>query len=656
MATWCLKKEQANTFKKALIDGTINPEKLVTFPSSAERRDFFAGIIGAQDAAHVNALFESKLLLKNQQRGIINWAKQVSGMNIKEQLDIVSKVEKLTEVLNPANEGAFLEDFVASRLGVNISMEEAGKISELAKITSEKKTTMLGLPRRKNLGNATDSEMDYGRARVAFGNYVNDLKSEAGKKSITEQLKPGKWGELVVKGAGVAKSLKAAFDNSGLLRQQLPVLWSYPGRWAKNAYKSFKDIWDTFGGKAVMDEIKADIFSRPNCQDYIKDKVAVGTIEESYPQSKLIEKTPGLGKVYEASENAFTGLAYRNRADLYDLYKDIAQKSGIQETTGIGLGKLVNSLTGRGDLGKLEPVASVVNNVLFSPRLLKSHIDVLTMHLLDPNVSTFVKKQAAVNLLKIVMGSAATLALADAISPGSVEKDPRSSDFLKIKVGDTRYDVSGGMGSVITLTARILYAMAGKEAIKSSTTGLLSKLNTGEFGAPTSLDLVYNFFENKSSPAASVIVDLLRGEMFGGEKPTVVGETKNLFTPLIYTTYEELKKASSANMLLSLIADGVGLNVSAYSTDVDWSQNLTADFQGFKDRVGDTRFKKANDKFNQKFTDWFAKMGTNKAFQALTNEVKQKIITNKKNTFKTEIFRENGYLPQRFPAERLPRF
>jgi uncharacterized membrane protein len=75
MATWCLPKEQANKFKQALKDGTINPQKMIDM-TTQERRDFLASIIGDRDAAHANALFENKMLNKNVMKGLVTWAKR----------------------------------------------------------------------------------------------------------------------------------------------------------------------------------------------------------------------------------------------------------------------------------------------------------------------------------------------------------------------------------------------------------------------------------------------------------------------------------------------------------------------------------------------------------------------------------------------------
>ncbi|WP_460315408.1 hypothetical protein, partial [Staphylococcus aureus] len=91
---------------------------------------------------------------------------------------------------------------------------------------------------------------------------------------------------------------------------------------------------------------------------------------------------------------------------------------------------------------------------LFSAKFLKSNIDTLTAHQFNMKLSKYARKQAALNTLKIVGGIAATLAIADQLWPGSVNWDPRSSDFGKIRIGKVRFDISGGMSSLVVLAAR----------------------------------------------------------------------------------------------------------------------------------------------------------------------------------------------------------
>lgn len=552
MANFCLVPHLAEQFKKDIVSGKIDPEKLASM-TSAERHAFFADSLGEDNATKVNALFESKLLLKNQQQGMVNWARKIMGQSPATKQDIISKIQRLDKVLSPKEQSAFLEELASQRLGTHITYEEASKITDLSKKIEETKTAM----------ESGGDRMEYGRAVVDLQHYVADLKGQANRFTLGDLKNPGKAAlKAIDTVAGNAKAIKASLDNSAVFRQGWKTLLTHPGIWQKNARQSFVDLFKTFGKDEVMRELNADIVSRPTYDLMKKAKLDVGITEEAFPTA-LPEKIPVLGRIYKASENAFTAFVHRTRADVFDKYIEIAKKSNVELTDGElqSIGKLVNSLTGRGNLGRAEPAASVVNNLFFSPRMLKAHIDTLTQPITGAGGSNFVRKQAAINLVKIIAGTAAILATAKALKKDSVDFDPRSSDFGKIRIRDTRFDVSGGMSSLVTLASRLVTL-----STKSSTTGKVSKLNSGDFGAQTGTDAVYNFFENKLSPAAAVVRDILKGQDFNGNKPTVKGELNNLFTPLPVTTYLELKKnPNSANILISMIADALGIATNTYS-------------------------------------------------------------------------------------------
>jgi len=559
---YCLPKFAADVFKQKLVSGEINPDKLASL-TSEERNSFFSSFLGEANAKNVNTLFESKLLLKNQQSGMIEWAKTVGGMKPEALRDFVDRVNKMTEVLNPTNKQSFLEDLAAHKLGIKtVSLEEATKITQLAEKVAEAKKAMEGGPRRVD-GVATESELAYGKLRTEFSNYVADLKLKANQMTIMERLQPQNLGQNVVDLAGTTKALKASFDNSAIGRQGWKVMMTNPKIWMENSVKSFADLANQIGDKPVMDLVNADIVSRPNYSLMQKAKLAVGTLEEAYP-THILEKVPVLGRLYKASQTAYEAFMYRTRADLFDKYIDIAQKSGVDISDKVQLesiGRMVNSLTGRGQLGAAEKVAVPLNNIFFSPRNLMSHIDILTAAQFQKGVTPFVRKQAAINLLKIIGGTALVLGGAKAFIPDSVEFDPRSADFGKIKIGDTRFDVSGGMASVITLAARLI-----TNSSKSSTTKKITELNSGKYGSQTKADVLLNFTMNKLSPLAAIIRDnWITGRDFQGNKPTVGSNLKNLLAPLPYTNYEELKNnPNSAPMLVAMIADALGIGTNTY--------------------------------------------------------------------------------------------
>lgn len=552
---YCIPKKQASVFLKYLQEGKITPEKLSDM-SPDERRSLFSEIVGNEDAKEMNAALESKLILKDQKRGMVTWLKQTAGLTEPRRRDLISTVEKLDEVLTPVSKQKYLGDLVSKRLGADVSFEEAKKISELAKAVRDAKA----------IKDSGGDRLIYGRADVALNNYVADLKN-ANRPTILENLKsPSK---ILNEVAGTAKGLNASLDNSAIFRQGWKTLFTNPKIWLNNSRKSFVDLVRRFGGKHVIDEVNAEIHSRDTFPLMQKAKLDVGTTEEQFP-THLPSKIPIIGRFYTASEAAYTGFVYRMRADIFDKYIKIAETAGIDirdkgELESIG--KLVNSLTGRGHLGAAEKVAGTVNNVFFSPRFLKSNIDFLTLHAFDKDFGTinpikykewnFSRKASAENLVKVIAGTASVLAIASIIKPGSVELDPRSSNFGKIKIGNTTFDVSGGMASILTLAARLLTLSS-----KSALTGKVNKLNSGKYGAQTGTDVIVNFTEGKLSPAAGIMRDILKGEDYNGNKPTFLNEANNLFTPLPVKNFIQLSQAKNAPVLAGIIADSLGVSVN----------------------------------------------------------------------------------------------
>lgn len=510
------------------------------------------------------------------------------------------------------------------KLGKKVTEEEAKNLVDLSQEVVKAKQAL----------EAGGDRLDYGRKRVEFEDYYNGLKEKAARKKLTEYVKPVNWGEGVSNVAGFAKALKASFDNSVIGRQGWKTLWTNPDVWAKNSARTFGDFYNSMTGKDAMKEVRADVLSRPNSVNglYKREGLAVGVREEAYPTT-LPEKIPILGNVFKGSQDAFTAWQYRTRADVFDRLVDVANKTNADIA---GIGKVVNALTGRGHLGKLEAGADPFNNIFFSPRFLKSNVDLLTVHAFDKKIGGFARRQAAENLVKVVLGTSAVLATASALDKDSVEFDPTSSDFGKIKSGNTRFNVSGGMGSILTLASRII-----TKSSKSSTTGLSTPLNQDRYGAKTSWDVAGSFFEGKLSPMAGIVRDLMKGEDFKKNKPTIMGELSNLLTPLpITNAYEILSNPNSANLMLALIADGLGIGTNTYGTEVNWETDRGLEINQFKEKVGIDRFKEANKKFNDRYKEWFDKLDENPSYTSLEDTDKSTILSKKRTELKKDIFEE----------------
>lgn len=570
--SFCLPKKDANEFLAALKTGKIRPDQLMDM-TSAERRAHFATIVGPINAEGVNTAFESKLLLKDQQAGLIRWAQQMGGLSPKTRSGFIDKIRKLENVLEPADEKAYLADLAAKKFGSSLTFNEAKTISQGAKDVSTLREKWN--PDTQQWASEED-RLAYGAAYVAYQDYVGALMRDANSKTFTQWLLQPK-AHAVLDIANSIKGIVASLDNSFFGRQGLKTLANHPGIWANGFVKSWGDMYASLRGADPIAAIKADILSRPNAMNgrYNNMKLALGQdFEEAFPTT-LPEKIPGLGRLYKMSESAFVGAALRFRADIADIVIPKAEAFGVdlsepgQQAQAIG--DLVNAMTGRGNIGRMS--GEWTNAAFFSVRFLKSNWDTLTAHTLGFGIEKgpardFVRRQAARNLLGVVGLMALIYTIAGMLDPDSIELDPRSSNFGKIKIGDTRFDISGGMASLVTLASRLAYTQHnGKWGhwSKSSVTGRYTNLSSGKFGAQTALDVVESFIEGKASPLLGKALDMLRGRDFAGNKLTFTNQALGLVTPIgASTAYEALQDPNSANLAAIMILDGLGFGANTY--------------------------------------------------------------------------------------------
>jgi hypothetical protein len=639
MAKFCLIKQTIDDFKKALKNREIDPTKLAGL-SSLERRAFLEKYVGKENAQQVNALFESKLLLKNQKAGYITWAKKVSGITPEVKRDLLSRIERLDKVLDPAEEEQFLQDLASTRLGVNITQEEAKTISDLSnKITEAKE----GFDTKTDKWTSEDKRLEYGLNKVELEEYINNLKLKSKSGGVVEVIKES---------PGMLKSIQSSLDNSFFGRQGIKILYNNPSVWLKNFIKSWGDISKELKGKDAMKAIKADIYSRPNA---VNGKYEAGGYgldvlsEEAYPSS-LPSRIPVLGRLFKASESAYNGAALRIRADLADKFIKLAEKNGVNtlnKEDAKPIGNIIGSLTGRGSLGKAETLAKEANIFFYSVKFLKSNIDTLIAPIkygvkkvtggYKTKGESFAGKEAAKATLRIVGTIASILAIAKFLDPESVDEDPTSANFGKIKMWGHWVDITGGMGSIVRLAARIVLQRA------KSSTGNITEYKTG-FGARNALDEVEDFFEGKLSPIAGLLRDRLKGELFGGEPFTWKGALKNIITPLpAQTSLELLKDPKSESVLGSIILEILGFSTSTYTPKTYWEKSDSQEMQEFKKQVGEKQFNKANDDFNRVYNWWYNDTSQKEEYKKLSDEAKASLNTKAKEKIKQMIFKANNF-------------
>jgi hypothetical protein len=467
-----------------------------------------------------------------------------------------------------------------------VTREEAAEIVRLSKVTSDLKAKYDA--ETETWTSPEDGHL-YGAARVAYDKYIDALKDVNApiKTLIKDRLAQFKTEtqtnpikavfniqiDAMKKIANNSVGLVASLDNSFLGRQGLKTLMfdvrqkilhpsSYKSSWWPGAKQSFVSFYQTLKGNDAHDAVLADLYSKPKYLngEYHTAKILAKT-EEQYPEG-LMERVPGLGRVFTASENAFRDAAIVMRTGLYDFLSEKAKKNGVESTKENieGLGKFINSMTARGQWGK-QGDNSVVRLVLWAPKMLMGNINVLTAHGFGAGLpNSFLRKQAAYNLLGIVAETALVMVIADAIKPGSVEWNPQSSDFGKINSGTKktgqRFDITAGMGSIVTLAARMITGQS-----KSITTGNIIDYEPG-IGHRTRFDALSDFLVNKTNPPMSVVRDMLKGRNFGRKDFSLARSAYQATTPITAQQAIQLKDDAEADRIAGVIADALGISSS----------------------------------------------------------------------------------------------
>jgi hypothetical protein len=656
MARVCLPKENRDALRNALRNGTLNISDLYKMTSSAERRSHFAKFVPEDQVNIVNAKFE-QAMMSNQKAALKNWVISTTSKKDPIRKDLLKRVARNEKFLETAQTDEFMEDLVEQKLGIKVTQEETKKIITMKEAIDGAKVRI-----DPNSPNGSPSRMTYGLALDDFKQYIGDLKLKAERPTFKERLSPTLWKRDILDAALASKALIASMDLSYSLRQGIKALLNGNFKiWAK----SFKTSLSAFGKEmvndapglfkerndAVMRAIRAEIFSRPNALNgkytASKDGYNLGLLfEEAFP-SAVPERIPLLGRVFKASQTAYEAGAMRMRADLADMFIANAEKNGLDmldEVNATAFGHIVGSMTGRSGLGRFEPIGRPLNAAFFAPRFLMSNFHTLTQAIAVPGTKYGLnfdkaiaavpeaKKIAAQTSLRIAGSIAAILTIAKAMNPDSVEEDPRSTKFGKVKVGDNMWvDITGGMSGLAVLGTRLL---SGES---KSATGKIIKGRENVFGQQTSLDTLEQFVEGKFSPGAAAIRDFLKGQDFAGNKPSAASMLGNMTIPISAQNITDDLSAGNDDFLLAAILEGLGLSVSR-----DAFGGYSKQWKSLNEKHGDEKYNDALKLLTKNFRNKMEKVEKTTRWKNMTQEERNKYIDKIKREETARIMRKYG--------------
>ena len=180
------------------------------------------------------------------------------------------------------------------------------------------------------------------------------------------------------------------------------------------------------------------------------------------------------------------------------------------------------------------------NSIFFSPRLAVSRfqlpIEATRAGLEALGGNPTMRRASARALVQYTSQMLGFLTLLDTSGVAEVGWDPRSSDFMKIRIlgSNTRYDPWMGLQQPVVLVARLI-----ARSNKNITTGEIQKLEAWK--------ALTAFMKNKLHPAVGGIMDVHAGQVFGGEglfdESPIPGVPNVLFNNVTFLWVQDVMEA-----------------------------------------------------------------------------------------------------------------
>ena len=406
------------------------------------------------------------------------------------------------------------------------------------------------------------------------------------------------WEGLKAIGAG-AKSLKASTDFPGIFRAGI----NYAGQkeWRQSVVPALKSYFSDKYASNVLEQLKSDpIYQLAHDSGLaITDYRAHNPLSREEAVASLdAEKIPLLGKAVSASNRGQTVFAdvlrlekFKSLHAKYDeLYKSMAKTAKPEELAGLEelnpanpyrletIADEINVATGRGKLpGRVEAAAHDLNVLFFSPRLMSARMRSIN-RVLNPvsyiKYNKIQRQEALKQLLSISSIAGSTYLAGSKLGGYEVGTNPLTTDFGKMKKGDTRVDPLGGYQQIIVPAIRLL------TGAKVSGGGKLSLV--GDYGAGSGVDLAEGFLENKASPFLSFAMALANRQEMGGKplnfttlNPFENTATRQLAVPMItQDLYELFTHEPDLAQKLAIVPSSLGMSIQTYNKNDDSKDKL----------------------------------------------------------------------------------
>jgi hypothetical protein len=246
----------------------------------------------------------------------------------------------------------------------------------------------------------------------------------------------------------------------------------------------------------------------------------------------------------------------------------IEQAGHNDPVAGKAIADIINIATGRGRLGHFEEAIKIANAAFFSPRLIASRVELLmnpTLYVGTNASKKIARREARRGMRNLLITGGALLYLADQVPGVDVGTDPRSSDFGRIRFGDTRIDIWGGLQPYVVAAYRI---KSGEKV--SSTSGEVSEVGGGAFNQYDNflgrfVAVTGDLLQQKAAPVPAYFNSWRKEKTFEGEEFDPMVEAGKLFVPIGFeSTYDTAQEHGPGPAAVGFGLNAFGIGVNTY--------------------------------------------------------------------------------------------
>lgn len=317
-----------------------------------------------------------------------------------------------------------------------------------------------------------------------------------------------------------------------------------------------------------------DVADNPNHPDAVAHGVRFLTESDNIEQfaPRVIERLPVLGTAYKSAIRGFVRAFNWTQQSLWDAGIARWEDQGITVTGDMmrDLAEVNNTLLAmapaKTDFG--QALRRVLSPVMWSPTFTWSRIKTPSMLIQNPAM----RREIAKTLASFIGSGVMMLMAANMIGrlrgeDDVVEWDPRSTDFGKIKIKNTRFDVYGDAGPYVRAMMQL---MAGEK-----------KGQGGRIRRKLRIDVIKQFMRNKRAPIFDFLGRIWSGKtFFGGPafqtpkalEDTTAGKGAFLIGAEIYQAFMPFFIRAGVE---ASVEDGWPLGIMALSEEFLSGQSLT---------------------------------------------------------------------------------